>query len=301
MISAIERNQLEGWLNYIVELLDRLDRLNREKASVQARYQRPAQPTYRTYKTVPRKWRWWVALIISAIMAFIMTELYFIMVGNYEVPATTHAILILMFMIVTTGPAFLLWFLRNRFLLSKLQSSTHRANKKREHQNNMLHADWEQLSEAMSAGNELVAAEERQIDLQFHLLANEFSQHVTGHFPAKYLDQEVVRFCASMVANHRANNVQDAINLYETELHRQRMENHAQAQLEEQQRATRVAMIGAVINAAGHAATAAAVRREGAATRSTLNQNAAAARANADRNAERTRQTIYNAARNLRR
>jgi len=300
MLSPIERNQLAGWLNYIVELLDRLDRLSHEKASIQSRYRRPPQPTFRTYKPAPRKWRWWVAFIISAIMAFIMTEIMFLLGGVIEEPPT-HIFFTVMFMIMTIGPAFLLRFLRNRFLMSRLQELTHRANKKREHENSVLQADWEHRQEAMSAGNELVAAEERHIDLQLQQLANQFSQYVHGRFPERYLDQEVVRFCASMVANHRANSVQDAINLYETELHRQRLENYAQAQLDEQRRATRVAMIGAVINAAGHAATAAAVRQQGAATRNTLNQNAAAAQANADRNAERTQQTIHNAARNLRR
>lgn len=85
-------------------------------------------------------------------------------------------------------------------------------------------------------------------------------ESVTGHFPPAYLHEEALVFVVNMFANHRANTITDAVNLYETELHRRRLENLAQAQLAEQQRATRVAQMNGVIAGVGHAATISAIR-----------------------------------------
>lgn len=91
-----------------------------------------------------------------------------------------------------------------------------------------------------------------------------------GWFPEKYLTTEDVAACWEIVHDHRASTVQEVINVYRSDLHEAYMRDSATAQLAEQERATRVAMFGNIINAAGHASTQATIRAEGAATRAAM-------------------------------
>lgn len=107
---------------------------------------------------------------------------------------------------------------------------------------------------------EAVRPQTAPIEARMAELAATYQRDVGSHYPPAYVHDEAVSFFIDAVRNHRASTLSEAVNLYETELHRRRLENIAHAQLVEQQRATQVARTNGVINAFGHFATASMVR-----------------------------------------
>lgn len=94
-----------------------------------------------------------------------------------------------------------------------------------------------------------------------------FTQRFAQHFPNDYAYSDAVAFCLKAVQNHRADSVGSAINLYEQELHQQRLEQTQEAILEEQARTRRQQAVGMVVNTVMQGATISAIRSEGAANR----------------------------------
>lgn len=84
-------------------------------------------------------------------------------------------------------------------------------------------------------------------------------------------------FCTEAVQNHRSNDISTALNLYETDLHRARVENNHAELLAEQQRTQRLIVAGNVVNAALTGAAIGTIRHEGARTRAANAANAASA------------------------
>ena len=83
-------------------------------------------------------------------------------------------------------------------------------------------------------------------------------------FPEKYLDTASVSAIWSIVHDHRASNIQEAINQYVQDLHNQFMRDAAQQQIVEQQRNARATQIASVMNIGMQAF-------QGAATREAIN------------------------------
>lgn len=83
-------------------------------------------------------------------------------------------------------------------------------------------------------------------------------------FPEKYLDTASVSAIWNIVHDHRASNIQEAINQYVQDLHNQFMRDAAQQQIVEQQRNTRATQIASVMNIGMQAF-------QGAATREAIN------------------------------
>lgn len=107
---------------------------------------------------------------------------------------------------------------------------------------------------------ELAASELAPVRGQIRQGREELMSQFHGWFPMKYLTSYDVGACWKLVEDHRASTVQEVLNVYETELYRQRMENMASAQIFEAQRARRGAALGNIINAAGHSATIHTIR-----------------------------------------
>lgn len=168
--------------------------------------------------------------------------------------------------------AWLIRLVRNKVVLRRQHASVDRTNQQiDQHNAQVAESNW-----AVEVSNAGVHDALLQLDSQRTEAAIGLYEIVTDRYPMTYLYDEAVGFCLQMVRGHRANTVGEALNLYETELHRRRMENLAQAQVAEQQRATQMAMLGNIINAAGHAMTASAVRSQAEASRHAA-QSAAAA------------------------
>lgn len=110
------------------------------------------------------------------------------------------------------------------------------------------------------------------IEAELERTRQDFRARFTGFFPQNYLTPDDVAACWNIVHNHRADTVRRAINEHEQDLHRARMEDLAKAQLDEQQRATRVAQNASVLNAIGQGAMIGAIRAEGAATRAAMSR-----------------------------
>ncbi|MFV0428593.1 MAG: hypothetical protein ACK5KO_04085 [Arachnia sp.] len=126
-----------------------------------------------------------------------------------------------------------------------------RVNRKRQSSNDEIRSEIESD----------VAAETEPIDAELRQIGLSIEPSMTGWFPRSYCYEDAVGFCLGVVRDHRAATVEQALNLYETTRHQQRLENLASAQLAEQRRVAHLTMVGNVINAAGHAATIAAVNQ----------------------------------------
>jgi hypothetical protein len=150
---------------------------------------------------------------------------------------------------VSVGLALLITMLRNKLLLPWQHSRTHRTNEQRE------------------AHNKAVWIEEQEVNAQLTQAGADFSSQIGTWYPRAYLYEEAVTFCVRAVQNHRANDISTALNLYETELHRARVEDNQAAILAEQQRTQRLITVGNVINAALAGAAIGTIRHEGARTR----------------------------------
>lgn len=138
------------------------------------------------------------------------------------------------------------------------------------------HASTQAVNEQREVHNRAVWAEEQQVNAQLNKAGQDFAQHVgTQFFPQAYLHQEAVAYCADMVHNHRANTVSEAINHYETDMWRRRMEQGQAAMIAEQQRTQKLVAIGTVVNAAMTGAAIGTMRAEGAKTRSAIASAAA--------------------------
>ena len=119
------------------------------------------------------------------------------------------------------------------------------------------------LPAALVGPGVLFAVRNSRISAQINQVSEECQKSFRGWFPSRYLTSEDVGACWRLVSNHRASTVENAINEYKTQLHRQRLDDYAAAQVAEQQRSTRITALGNIIHAAGHGATVGANRAEG--------------------------------------
>lgn len=259
MIDA--RAQLETQLNQLHHILNRFEELQQQELAVYQRHQH-------RYVTYLNRWRagmYWLWVLLLTVVLSIVAVIVVVGVvssaaasvsasgeyGNMSSSMGVMLVFLLPFPLALIGAGVIVG-VRN----GKMPST----NAKREQQNI-------QIAEQIAADT---WPEIEPLLVQLDLSRQEFSNGFAGWFPSKYLTATDVAECWHIVHDHRANTVQGAINVYETILHRQRLENLAAAQLAEQQRATRAAQMGSIITAAGFGASIATQRAEGAATRAAL-------------------------------
>jgi hypothetical protein len=279
--SAVERADLEARLNRTLSLVRRLDTIERELDSTKQQYRLLARPAPHVGEQKPwgtgSYWVWvgvlfgaWVLIgvpLVSKAWGAAQKTFYY----NSDLYGFVFMVS-LGALAASFGLAWVIRFVRNRFVLRRRNAQVARTNQQIEQRNAQV-AESNRGVEMFNAGihNRLLQLDDQRNDVAVGLY-----EIVADRYPMTYLYDEAVGFCLQMVRDHRADTVGEALNLYETELHRRRLENLAQAQVAEQHRATQMAMLGNIINAAGHAATAATVRSQGEANRQAA-QSAAAA------------------------
>lgn len=258
------RSQLEDRLNRLYHLLRRFEGLQQQKDGIYQRYRH----RYATYST---KWRagsyWLWVLILTIVLSVVAFAVFVGNVASWNTGGATSnqnvaAQMSILVVFLLPLPAALVG---SGVLMGVRNARIPEVNAQRERLN--------QQRAAQIAVE--VAPEVAPIEAQVNKVNQEFQSSFRGWFPRQYLTSEDVAACWRLVSSHRASTVEKAINEYETQLHRQRLENLAAAQIAEQQRSIKVAALGNIINAAGHGATIGAIRAEG---------DAAARRAAAPRN-----------------
>lgn len=247
--GAVGREDLANRLAGLFHLLQWFERLDAQQQSIYDQYAHH----YRRYL---HPWRGGarvgMALLLSFGLFLIAMIIVVVTLGGPGAQDPSAALAVPLVVLAPVPTAFILIALRN--------ASIPRRNAKREKANQKIAMQVEEL-----AADELAPVRREMVKARA-----EFIKRFEGWFPAKYLTSDDVGACWRLVEDHRASSVQEAINVYETELHRQRLENYAAAQVFEAQRAVRVAALGNIINAVGHSATRGAIRSEGAATRAMM-------------------------------
>lgn len=289
MQSFDPRAELEARLDYVLGLIRRGQQLVVSEQQIHAKY----QSWYLGYKK-----RWGAGMyfllalaiivvlyILSPIMQYATALIFGAMGAGSDQAAISIARLVLGLLplfagFVLAGVIVALW--NKRVLV---------ANARIQDENQRRSVD---VAAAMNPELDVVFSQMDQVRVGLR-------QYAEGWIPRDYFSDEVVGFCLTMARNHRASTLQEALNLYETEQHRMRMENLAQAQLEQQRRTQQAVMLGNFINAVGHAATVSAVRSEGAASRAASATAAASINRNADQNAASVNATIRREANRFRR
>lgn len=260
---AGHRAQLESWLNHLYELLHRVESLHEHKEVIAQSYEGYPEPPKKWGLRVTLLWAIGLMIFLSTVFSSITGVIARVLLLPFYSVETGDPLEGFVRMLVTVIPialsiglATVAVFLRNRFLMSKQQAKTQRlADQTRQH-------------------NASVQAEEQRIDAQLYQTVHDIDKHAGDKFPQTYLHTEAVSFCLQMVQDHRAETVGQALNLYEATLHQRCLENLTAAQLEEQRRTTKVAMLDNIISAAGHGANWAETRNQGAATRAANTANA---------------------------
>lgn len=100
-------------------------------------------------------------------------------------------------------------------------------------------------NQKIMADNEKIKAQEQAVlnDLQNVQIA--YRERVSSWYPEKYCFVDAVEFFCNAVKNYRADNLKEAINLYETELHQRRVED-TQKQALEQQKLNNLLAVGSL-------------------------------------------------------
>lgn len=259
---ADERAELENRLKRLYDLLGHFDGLQQQKEAVYQRYQH----WYLGYKI---KWRagmyWLWVLILTMVLSVVAVMVFTASVAGWNAgygagePSTEDMAAQMSVLLVFLLP------LPVALVASGILVGARNARVPK------VNAQREQLNQERAAQvGEATAPKAGPIEAQLGQARQELNAEFRGWFPEKYLTAEDVEFCWQLVHDHRASTVENAIKEYETVLHRRRIENMAAAQLAEQQRTAKVAMLGNVINAAGYGATIGTIRSEGAVTRAAM-------------------------------
>ena len=241
--AAEQRAQLENWLNYLLNLLNRFETLDQQKRAISQQYQHDMP--------MSKKWGIWAIVLWAAgltLAAFtffsrltgIVVSIVLFPFSNVEYGDPLEGLVrVLMWVtpiMLSVGLAILIVFLRNKIWLPK------------------QHAKAKYLTEQRHQHNAHIRAQEQTIDQQLDQARHDFRAYIGNQFPPDYLHIEAVSFCANRVRNQFADTLKEAINQYDEMLYKQRMEDMASAQLREQTRAANAAQFGNMINAAGHTA-----------------------------------------------
>lgn len=254
-LPADPRADLEAKLNQLHDLIVRIEGLQQQEAAI---YQRHAH-RYVGYKGKWKAGAYWLWVLVLTLVLSVVAFVVFAASVTAASGSTAADVqwlpqFLSLFVFLLPLPVALVV---SAIIVGVRNARVPTINTVREQQNQQRATEIAQL----------VAPELAPFEVQLAEVRTEFDTRFRGWYPERYLTAEDVAACWRLVHDHRATTVTEVIREYETLLHRQRMENAAQAQLAEQQRATQVAMLGNLINAVGHSRTASAVRYQGLARR----------------------------------
>lgn len=127
----------------------------------------------------------------------------------------------------------LLWLLGNLVvaaLISAIMLVVHNVKAKRHN------AREDAATNSREAHNEQVHEFEKAVVDEINSLVGEYRDNYQGKFPAAYLLANAVAYMWQLVDNYRASTLQEAVNVYEGDMHRQRIESQNRAMLNNQLR-----------------------------------------------------------------
>ena len=111
---------------------------------------------------------------------------------------------------------------------------------------------YQKRNEKIDKDNQHLVAENENIKVQEQDVLNDlqkvqaaYRERVASWYPANYCSVEAVEFFHNAVKNYRADNIKEAINLYETFLHQRRMEDN-QKQAIQQQKLNNLLAVGSL-------------------------------------------------------
>ena len=115
-------------------------------------------------------------------------------------------------------------------LISVIMLVVHNAKVKRHN------ASEDSATNSREAHNEQVHELEKAVVDEINSLVGEYRDNYQGKFPAAYLLANAVAYMWQLVDNYRASTLQEVINVYEGDMHRQRIESQNRAMLNNQLR-----------------------------------------------------------------
>lgn len=115
-------------------------------------------------------------------------------------------------------------------LISAIMLVVHNAKVKRHN------ASEDAATKSREAHNEQVHELEKAVVDEINSLVGEYRDNYQGKFPAAYLLANAVAYMWQLVDNYRASTLQEVINVYEGDMHRQRIESQNRAMLNNQLR-----------------------------------------------------------------
>lgn len=100
---------------------------------------------------------------------------------------------------------------------------------------------YKKMNEKIDADNQRIIAENENVKAQEQAVLNElqnvqiaYRERISSWYPDNYCSVEAVEFFYNAVMNYRADNLKEAINLYETFLHQRRVEANQKKAVEQQ-------------------------------------------------------------------
>lgn len=100
---------------------------------------------------------------------------------------------------------------------------------------------YKKMNEKIDMDNQRIVAENENVKSQEQVVLNElqkvqiaYRERVSSWYPDNYYSVEAVEFIYNAVMNYRADNLKEAINLYETFLHQRRVEVNQKKAVEQQ-------------------------------------------------------------------
>ena len=115
-------------------------------------------------------------------------------------------------------------------LISAIMLVVHNAKVKRHN------ASEDAATNSREAHNEQIHEREKAVVDEINSLVGEYRDNYQGKFPAAYLLANAVAYMWQLVDNYRASTLQEVINVYEGDMHRQRIESQNRAMLNNQLR-----------------------------------------------------------------
>ena len=115
-------------------------------------------------------------------------------------------------------------------LISVIMLVVHNAKVKRHN------ASEDAATKSREAHNEQVHELEKAVVDEINSLVGEYRDNYQGKFPAAYLLANAAAYMWQLVDNYRASTLQEVINVYEGDMHRQRIESQNRAMLNNQLR-----------------------------------------------------------------
>lgn len=255
-LDSMNKNEIAEVLSFAAKWLHQIENLQNEHKKIVAKY----RPIEGGYKKLWHGMRPVGGKIIVVILALILIGV---------LGSTFQALLEKLYFSlgVSVGVAIFLMYLIQFLLVLLVPAVVQVVMNKRIVKHNRKNAD---RLESNKESNRHVYVEEQAVKERISQASAEYYK-VESLLPNDYkYDKNALQFMANLLTNGRADSMKDAINLYEEEMHRKRMEAKQDELIRKQEEANRIAVANMIAsNIAASEQTAA------------MNRQAAAAEANA--------------------